>query len=68
MKIRGPGDFIGKNQSGIADLTMEALINPKLISEAQEDAKEILESDPNLKKYPKILKRISKLTEKVHFE
>ncbi len=68
MKMRGPGDFIGKNQSGIADLTMESLIHPKLISEAQEDAKEILEDDPSLKKYPKILKRISELTDKVHFE
>jgi len=68
LKIRGPGDFIGKNQSGIPDIAMEALINPKLISEAQEDAKEILETDPDLKKHPKILKRISEMTEKVHFE
>ena len=68
LKMRGPGDFIGKNQSGVADLTMESLIHPKLISEAQEDAKEIFEKDPSLKKYPKILKRISELTDKVHFE
>jgi ATP-dependent DNA helicase RecG len=68
LKMRGPGDFIGKNQSGIADLTMEALMKPKLISEAQEDAKEILENDPNLKNHPKILKCISEITEKVHFE
>ena len=68
FKMRGPGDFLGKNQSGLPDVAMEALINPKLISEAQEDAKDILEEDPTLKKYPKIAKRLSKITEEVHFE
>ncbi|MBI3671236.1 ATP-dependent DNA helicase RecG [Candidatus Azambacteria bacterium] len=68
LKLRGPGDFFGKNQSGIPDIAMEALINPRLISEAQEDAKEILEKDPSLSKYPKIFDRISKMRKEVHFE
>ncbi len=68
LKMRGPGDFLGKNQSGIPDVAMEALINPFLISEAQEEAKKIIEKDPTLKKHPKILKRISKMTEEIHFE
>ncbi len=68
MQMRGPGDFLGKNQSGIPDVAMEALINPRLISEAQTEAKNLLSKDPELKKYPKIEKKISEITKEVHFE
>ncbi len=68
MQMRGPGDFLGKNQSGIPDVAMEALINPRLISEAQTEAKNLLSKDPKLKNYPKIEKRISEITKEVHFE
>ncbi len=68
LKMRGPGDFLGKNQSGIPDVAMEALINPALISDAQEDAKDILKKDPDLKNYPKLKEKIEKMEQKIHFE
>jgi len=68
LKMRGPGDFFGKNQSGIPDIAMEALINPVLISDAQEDAKSILENDPTLLKHRAIKERLTKMEQDIHFE
>ncbi|MEK7452687.1 MAG: ATP-dependent DNA helicase RecG [Patescibacteria group bacterium] len=68
LKLRGPGNFLGTNQSGIPDVAMEALMNTRLISETQEDAKAIFEEDSKLKKYPEILSKLSKMTKCVHFE
>lgn len=68
LQMRGPGDFFGAEQSGMPDLAMEALINPILISEAQEEAKKILDEDPTLQKHSVILNRLSQLKQQVHFE
>lgn len=68
LQMRGPGDFFGSEQSGMPDLAMEALINPILISEAQEEAKKILNEDPTLQKHTAILNKLSQLKQQVHFE
>ena len=68
LKLRGPGDFLGKRQSGIPDLAMSALGNIKLIEKTKTAAQEILDKDPNLKKYPLLKKRIEKFADKIHLE
>ena len=68
LKIRGPGDFIGKRQSGIPDLTMTSLTDLALIEEVKKEVEEILEKDPQLKKYPLLQKKLEEFKEKVFLE
>ena len=68
LEIRGPGDFFGTRQWGIPDLVMRALANLSLVEKAKEAAKEILEEDPKLKKYPLLQEKLNKFRERVHLE
>jgi RecG-like helicase/very-short-patch-repair endonuclease len=45
---RGAGSLIGGRQSGLTDIGMEAIRNRKLVEIAKEEAKNLLNSDPNL--------------------
>jgi len=68
LEIRGPGDFIGQRQWGIPSIAMEALKNISLVEETRKEAKEILEEDPQLKKYPLLREKLKKFREKIHLE
>jgi len=68
LKIRGPGDFLGKRQSGIPDLAMEALKNVRLVEKTRNWARQILTKDLELKKYPLLKKRLQTFTGKIHLE
>ncbi len=68
LKIRGPGDFIGSRQSGIPDLVMNSLGNVFLVEKARNAAKEILEEDPQLEKYPLLAERMKQFKETIHLE
>lgn len=68
LKIRGPGDFIGKRQSGIPDLTMASLTNFSLIKEAKEEAENLLQEDPQLKKYPLLSEKLKEFKKEVFLE
>lgn len=51
LSIRGPGDLMGTQQSGVLDLLIADLgKDGELLKHAREKAKEILEKDPELKK------------------
>jgi ATP-dependent DNA helicase RecG len=68
LEIRGPGDFSGTRQWGIPDLAMDSLRDIFLIEKVRQAAKEILEEDPELKKYPLLKERLSDFKKKIHFE
>jgi ATP-dependent DNA helicase RecG len=68
LEIRGPGDFLGKRQWGMADFTMNALKDIVLIEETREAAKNLLEKDPTLKAHLLLKKRVATLKEKLHLE
>jgi ATP-dependent DNA helicase RecG len=68
LKIRGPGDFSGSRQWGIPDLTMSSLKDISLVEKTRQAAKEILEEDPELKKYPLLREKLKKIREKIHLE
>ena len=68
LQIRGPGDFIGKRQSGIPDLVMNSLKDISLVEKTKEVAKEILTESSELKKYPLLRKKIQEFEERVHLE
>ncbi|MGB1040453.1 MAG: ATP-dependent DNA helicase RecG, partial [Flavobacteriales bacterium] len=49
LKLRGPGDILGTQQSGILDLKLGDLIKDnKIVVAARNLATELLNKDPNL--------------------
>ncbi|MCC7436763.1 ATP-dependent DNA helicase RecG [Candidatus Nomurabacteria bacterium] len=67
LQIRGTGELSGLKQWGISDIGMEALRNIKLVEAAQKSAKDLINNDPELSKYP-ILKEVIKKYDQIHFE
>lgn len=68
LELRGPGELVGVRQSGLPDLAMASLSDSELIQATREEAKHILEEDPDLEKYPKLLSRIKIFEKDVHLE
>lgn len=68
LEIRGPGDFKGKRQWGMPDLAMESLKNIPLVEKTRQTAKEILEKDPALRKYPGLREKLDEFGERIHWE
>lgn len=68
LEIRGPGQFFGSQQSGLPDLAMESLANPKIIYRARQAAQKILTQDPKIKKYPLLKEKFSEFKTKIHLE
>jgi ATP-dependent DNA helicase RecG len=48
LRMRGPGEFFGKRQSGMPDFRVASLFDTRLIELARREAGGILKSDPDL--------------------
>jgi ATP-dependent DNA helicase RecG len=49
LKLRGPGDILGTQQSGILDFKIADLVeDEKILSNASDDASFLLKNDPKL--------------------
>lgn len=58
LNLRGPGDLMGTQQSGILDLLIADLgKDSKILDIARQAAEEVLEDDPNLEKEENVLIR-----------
>ncbi|OGI25205.1 MAG: ATP-dependent DNA helicase RecG [Candidatus Moranbacteria bacterium RBG_13_45_13] len=68
LEIRGPGQFIGKRQSGIADTAMQHLSDVKLIQQARIEAQSLFEFDPKLEKFPILKNTLEKFNKEIHLE
>ncbi len=68
LEIRGPGELYGARQWGIPDLAMANLKNTELVEKTRESAKEILDENPELKKYPVLKERVKHFEKRIHFE
>ena len=61
MKIRGFGDILGFQQSGLKDFKLaDPIHHEKLFKMAEENIKEIENSNQNFKKYNNLLKLYDK--------
>jgi len=67
LKLRGAGELYGRRQWGISDIAMEAIKNIKMVEAARKEAKEIIDSDPDLAKH-KLLKEKVAARGEIHFE
>ena len=68
LAIRGPGELLGKEQSGLPDLMMRSLKNAALIKEARREAEKIIAKDSSLKQHPLLQEQLLKFKEKIHLE
>jgi ATP-dependent DNA helicase RecG len=48
MRMRGPGEFFGTQQSGLPDLRLARLSDTRLLALARQEAQAILDADPEL--------------------
>jgi ATP-dependent DNA helicase RecG len=67
MMARGIGMLMDGKQWGMSDLAMEAIKNPKLVEVARTEARELLDEEGELRRYPDLMKIIED-REKVHME
>lgn len=68
LRQRGPGQFLGNQQSGIPDLAMASLTNLDLIKKARLEAKLLLKKDPSLKSFPLLRNQLLAFHKFRHFE
>ena len=68
LKFRGPGQFLGTEQTGLPDLAMEAMENPTLVKDVYESVHELLQKDPQLNKHPPLAAYIKLFEKRVHLE
>ncbi|USN53689.1 MAG: ATP-dependent DNA helicase RecG [Candidatus Nomurabacteria bacterium] len=66
LKRRGPGELRGGRQSGLPDFRMASLQDIELIAHTRDIAKELLQQDVNLEKWPGLLETIRH--DAVHWE
>lgn len=60
LKLRGPGDVLGTQQSGVSELRfIEYLSDVELIREARSLADTVIQDDPELKNYPDLAEIVS---------
>ncbi len=59
LMIRGPGDFLGTKQSGLPEFQFANLIrDSRILSEAREDAFNLVNKDPELIDHPTLLEQV----------
>lgn len=69
LTFRGSGELYGGKQSGLSDLGMEAIRNLKLVEAARNEARHLVETNPDLgRSFPLIADRIGRLSEVLHME
>ena len=68
LRLRGPGDVYGKDQSGFTKLQVASLLDYPLIKAARSEAENILRQDPELEKYPILKKKVDQKNLLAHFE
>jgi ATP-dependent DNA helicase RecG len=66
LEIRGPGALVGKRQSGMADIAMDALKNKQLVTLAAGAAQDIINEDPDLTSHQTIQDRTHRLKDQTH--
>ena len=62
LRLRGPGDFLGKRQHGLPELKMANLIDDSIVMQiAGEEAENMLKTDPQLKANPLLKHKVLRL-------
>ncbi len=68
LALRGAGELGGGMQWGISDIGMEAIRNIKMVEAARTAARELVEENETLSKYPDLATTLSSRKNDFHFE
>ena len=68
LKIRGPGEFLGKKQTGLPDIAMRGLQDIELIKQSRSAALNVIQNDNTLKKHPLLAERLNEFERNIHPE
>ena len=68
LEFRGAGDIYGQEQSGLSKLKIATLFDYELMQKARVEATQILKTDPELKKFPKLKSRMEEFEKSLHLE
>lgn len=68
LKRRGSGNLFGTQQSGELGLKIARLTDTDVISQAQQDAAQIVMEDPDLEKHPALKRKVERLRITAHPE
>ncbi|TSA44738.1 DNA helicase RecG, partial [bacterium] len=68
LKLRGSGEILGTRQSGFIPFKIAKLSDRKLISLAKSEAKNLLDHDPGLSKYPALKEKAEQIARDTHLE
>jgi len=68
LRLRGPGQFLGHEQTGIPDLAMKSLQNPNLVTNARKEAILLLEKNPSLEEHPYLATYLQLFGQQIHEE
>lgn len=68
LRLRGPGDVFGTRQSGFEQFKLGTYADIDIIGKAKDYAKEMLDTDSELRRYPLLKDRMLAYAEEVHFE
>jgi ATP-dependent DNA helicase RecG len=49
LELRGPGEFLGRRQSGLPELVLASLMDMEMLELAREEAQSLMKRDPYLK-------------------
>ncbi len=65
LKIRGSGEIFGTKQSGRFEFKIATFSNITLLEKTKQAARDLLEKDPTLDKYPAVKARLQNLATEV---
>ena len=68
LEFRGPGNVFGDAQSGFPDFNLATLADVPLMKKARDWATKLLDTDPNLEKFPLVREFILEAADDLHLE
>ncbi|MBT4857160.1 ATP-dependent DNA helicase RecG [Candidatus Uhrbacteria bacterium] len=68
LRLRGPGNIFGTSQSGFEAFKLGSYADVDLIAAARDEAKDILDEDPDLNMWPLLKQRVLEYVDEIHFE
>lgn len=68
LELRGPGQFMGEEQTGFPDIAMQSLQNVELVKSSREAAAKVLATDRDLSAHPLLAEKLEEFIKKIHAE
>ncbi len=68
LKFRGPGEFMGREQTGMPDVAMRALQRPELVKTSRDSAELIAKQGWEMENYPNLYEKFREFRKEIHLE